>query len=1679
MTPGNQSSLKNLLHSPSTASVAGLAFLGVMLCYLFAQQPPVGTVKGRVVMTENRHALENARVNLSPVGYVNGAARREGTRHAKSSKDGSFTVNRVPAGDYILTAESESHSTATDKAVYVTVEEGRITPINVEVARSLPEFGLHQGQVIFGTTEKPKLGLTGYVDVKKAPGKDSLHVAIWKTKLSNLLRDPAAEEALDSVGRTYNHVKEVPAHLLKPDSGNPPRQVMNLDTAITEADNEGFFHKRYVFDRLPPGLYLVGVSHAGLTDCTWMMVTDTALVEKRAKNQIMDYVVDMKTGTPVPQTEVRAYRNGNVIARSQTNGSGLAELILPDQPSKRHKHASAVDPGDDSGDSGDIGDAPAQDDAKTRITTVVVRGDDEAVINKDYYRNEDAGGFVVHAYTDRPIYRPGQHIFFKDIVRAADTSGVGGYHYTTPVGTPVHVELRDPSGEKLMSVSGKTSADGCYWGQTDLDAEAPTGVYSLITSVSGEQHTHDIVIASYKKPEYTVTVTPDKPRYTRGETVSMTISASYYFGAPVVGAKVTYTVSRDHDYETPDEDADNEADDPGDWADAGANQESFGGDGDRYSFFGADVTSGKTQLNENGKAVITFKADSPQDPEGPQKDKYTLSATVIEGEDNEVEADGSAHVTTGDFDLDVRAEGSLASPGQPDSLIITARDADGHPVPNLAVEVEAGYHHWSDGEYSYESLPTNKTTLNSDGTGIFNLIAPRAGEMMVKVRAWDSHHHKIVARTYIWVASDVGGDIDTQFDDLSLHTDKRRYSPGETARVLVNAVRTGETVLVTIEGDRIYHTQLVVMSGRSTVVHVPILADYGPNVYMDACYVRDKKFATTETPWRVTSPRAQLNVSITADRDANNKQQGLAKYQPEEKITYHIRTTDDQNKPIPAELSFGVVDEAIYALKKDPPNALRDDFYPRRSNLVQTEYSFAIAFMGDADKSEPEIVARKKFPDTAYWNPDIKTNGNGDATVTFTLPDNLTTWRATATGVTLDTRVGRVTQQVMVTKDFLVRLEAPRFLTQKDKSRLVTVVHNDTGSAQSITVKLELSNLALQGPNVQTVTLDPGKISQMIWPVDAVTVGDADITVKAWTAKGAGGQQFTDGVENKLPILPHGRETVAAHAGAVNGDRPQVETVRLEADAASGSGRLTIRVTPSIVGALLGASDYLIGYPYGCTEQTMSRFLPDLLVERAIKSGGLSGVTIPNADKIPKMVRNSILRLTRFQHEKTGAWGWWEHDDDDPWMTAYVLLGLSEAKADGYMVNDRLMQRGRQAAVNMLADKRLTNDTKLFVMYGLAMAGNTDVPRRVSSNLRLKDLNTESIGYLALLDKKLGVSPSMPMAELEKRSVFGDSMIHWDTGHGLYYWDWDDLGATSVALRAITAFDKNDPRIEPILRWLMYHRTGEYWGNTRDTAWALMGFCDYLSAHGSGVAGGEVRVSLNGAPLQTVALTPETLHEKEIIIRAPVASIKPGDNRITLERVGGTTPIFYSVEMKQVVDAEDMKAIAPVMAVTSHLQSEPKHTSVKGGDPANQLVISRVYERIVAHHSSTYDWSLQTEATNNQLNEGDRVRVRLTITAPREMNYVLIEDPFPAGCEVTERGDADEIVDWGYWYSSIDIRDSKIAFFARSLPKGQSVIEYNMRAKTHGSYHAMPTLLQGMYSPDMHAESAEDRVMIR
>ncbi len=277
-----------------------------------------------------------------------------------------------------------------------------------------------------------------------------------------------------------------------------------------------------------------------------------------------------------------------------------------------------------------------------------------------------------------------------------------------------------------------------------------------------------------------------------------------------------------------------------------------------------------------------------------------------------------------------------------------------------------------------------------------------------------------------------------------------------------------------------------------------------------------------------------------------------------------------------------------------------------------------------------------------------------------------------------------------------------------------------------------------------------------------------------------------------------------------------------------------------------------------------------------------------------------------------------------------------------------------------------------------------------------------------------------------------------------------------MAFRVMLARNPADKRVVPTLRWLMTKRTDQYWGSTRDTSWVLSALADYLKTQPNYSAGGQVQVQVNGKAWQAVTLTENNLREKEIVLRVPASQLRADKNDITLTRTGGNSPIFYAVQLRETVSGEELPAIT-----------------------TGKLSVTREYLRVATKQANDEPWKVKTEATHNTMQTGDHIRVRLTLNVPRDMSYVLIEDPFPAGCEVSERGNAEEVTDWNYWWSSIDVRDDRIAFFARSLSAGQHVLEYNLRAQTPGTYRALPTLLQAMYTPEQKAETAETKVEIR
>src|SRR5262249_4973427 len=291
-----------------------------------------------------------------------------------------------------------------------------------------------------------------------------------------------------------------------------------------------------------------------------------------------------------------------------------------------------------------------------------------------------------------------------------------------------------------------------------------------------------------------------------------------------------------------------------------------------------------------------------------------------------------------------------------------------------------------------------------------------------------------------------------------------------------------------------------------------------------------------------------------------------------------------------AGVSLGLVDEAIYSIKPDQSGDIRRSFYGRRYNRVLTQFSVSYSFSGySGDKPVPLAQARrayeladfknegqyaaptirKDFKDTAFWQPEAVTGPDGKATLSVPLPDNLTTWRATAKAVTADTKVGSSVAKVISRKNLILRLETPRFLTKGDTVTISGIVHNYLNADKTVKIGIDVSGAAkLLDQAERTITLAKQGEQRIDWRVSAGQIGDASLLAKALT------DEESDAVELPLPVVPAGlRHTTGGTMTVAEEAADKSMSLEVPSAVDPQTRYLRIEVAPSIAGTLFGALD--------------------------------------------------------------------------------------------------------------------------------------------------------------------------------------------------------------------------------------------------------------------------------------------------------------------------------------------------------------------------------------------------------------------------------------------------------------------------------------------------------------------------
>jgi len=781
------------------------------------------------------------------------------------------------------------------------------------------------------------------------------------------------------------------------------------------------------------------------------------------------------------------------------------------------------------------------------------------------------------------------------------------------------------------------------------------------------------------------------------------------------------------------------------------------------------------------------------------------------------------------------------------------------------------------------------------------------------------------------------------------------------------------------------------------------------------------------------------------------------------------------------------------------------------------------------------VVVRSDFRETALWMPTAVTDADGRAEVRFTYPENLTRWSASARARTRGADFGITRGESATRLPLLARIQAPRFFVEGDEVVISVNIDNRTDEKLTARVELSVEGLEVIGEPLQlgqppSATIDAQGGARLDWRVRATTAGTARFVAKVTSG------EYGDGVELSLPVVRHGIEALEAKAGRFDGDGVDLT---LDLPARDQGTELVVQVTPSHAVTMLDALPYLVDYPYGCTEQTLSRFLPTTIVARTLERLGVDpavamnrvygGVEADFTDKtqratdaglgdLARATGAGLERLYDLQHGD-GSWSWWKQGDGDRFMTAYVVWGLALARDAEVDVDLSKLDAGGEWLGRVLveAEKDLPLQAWMLHAHSVWLNGKGGEQREfaeaAAENLYSKRLGLNAYGRALLL---LSLNA---LGRDDQARVVADNLIdgvirddapdasiipvggalggtqspraHWGEDGVGYRWSDGGVEATAFALRALVAVDPQHELVEPVADWLISNRRGAQWSNTKTTAICVLALCDYLEASGQLDREVGFQVTVNGTEVGSAMLSREELLTAPSRFTVPAELIRDGANRVEIRRTAGEGPLYFLATARFFSREEPVAPRGNELFVRrQYYKLEPRPTLLRGA----------VEERVLL-------------ADGDAVTSGQRIEVVLTVETKNHLEYLMFEDLKPAGFEATQvksgqpiyarelrRDEAQhrlggaevqsgrgarshgERFDVGYtgrqrWMHQ-ELRDRKVAFFLDRCPEGVWEIRYELRAEAPGTFHALPLLGEAMYVPEIRANGAELRLTV-
>ena len=1327
---------------------------------------------------------------------------------------------------------------------------------------------------------------------------------------------------------------------------------------VNQYDN--YFSRHVNLPMTKPGVYLLTVVGKGAEAWAVVNVTNLAVIVKRSPYRSLVWVTDYKTGAVVKHVQVDYFDyDGNRTHTGVTDSDGVS--IIP---------------------------------MTAEFKRLVIRAPHDLVGMRSAAQNPN-GQLKCLFQTDRPIYRPGQTVSYKAILRLTS-----GQVYSSLTGTAVNVQLRDPRDNPLDQRELVSNRFGSVAGTFRIPQEGMLGPYSLVLSIGKQTAYQTFTVAAYRKPEYKVDVKPAQGRYFSGDDLHFSIDAVYYFGAPVPQANVRWLVRRSplpYTWNTQEDG----------WF--------YGGDGNLYARdnFASDAFSGAGQVvtDNHGHADVLIHSD-PAAPDA----SYTLSAVVEDSSRRMVNGTVSVPVYASDLRIGLACLKQAVAIGELVPVDIRVVNIDGQPT-SARVQMQVICQIWSEKDEIYRPkvLSTKEVLVPSNGRALVNLPALAEGALTFKASAKDRTGRIAKATTEVDVEGiDFKPAKEVEAPSLDLKLDKRSYSPGDSVRAFVKTNRPKRPILITLTGGDVWSYRVLVASKRSTQWGFKTNTLESPNAYVTVNQWSETGMMGSNAIVPLADRSKLLKVDISSDKP---------EYKPGDKATFHVRTTNRDDKGVPSEVALSVVDEAIYAMSQDATPDPYSFFWGQRTDHVETVESSPEELSGGAFQRTNSVApVRRRFEDTAFWNAFVQTDEDGRGAVSFEMPGNLTSWRATGRAITDDTRVGAGHVNVTATRPVTLRLATPRIVAQGDTITIIGTVNNRTSERMTMNVQLQTVPTTGSLARPDDITLDgPPEIQS---DVAANSEGTVRWTFHVNNVPTSGEFTFSARCQNQdksdpdlgdalgvtVPVAPRGISERRLLGGTVE---------------KKGQSILDLPQDTLVQGSLITAT--LAGGIQANLSETAHWLLANGRYGTMWAVDALKAAIVLNAPAKSDDVQEAFALLSRTQ--LNDGWGWWEGTQSDPKITAEVGYALALAEKHGYTVFNNVKRSAIGGCIAHYDQSNLWED-RARLAASLLLLGD---PKGKSYSQEVIDrgMKISPFGKLRLAEALFATNPLQAQALIDdvlKLVSDGPATAYVPIGFGIG-WTASETETTSQLLTDLAETKSASSLPTRLARRLALPEDRDY-RSSEDAAAIVIALNQYGKTHPEAKKIGDASVTING---KTYSLVHSTIDESASVeIRDSI--LRGGPNTLDWLRTGDGEA-FFTVQVK---------SYRPTLT-----------ESVRG------VRVNRRFE--VMNEAGIW-----TEV-NGVVKPNEPVRCTVVVWGDDVSDALKVSEPIPAGFEFV---DSDFTAD-----ALEEVRDGALVHYLMNSGT-PTHFRYYLRAEADGSLIALPAVAEYLRRPATRGNSAASEIVV-